>query len=59
MRVFFELDRDPLFSRTTLLEVMGVSAAVDAMYEENIRVFGRVIMAGARSVMTADDLPGK
>ena len=33
------------------------SAAVDAMYEENIRVFGRVIMAGARSVMTADELP--
>lgn len=57
VRVFFEHARDPLFARTTLLEVMGVSPAVDALYEENIRVFGRVIMAGARSVMTADDLP--
>ncbi|RZU38561.1 TetR family transcriptional regulator [Fluviicoccus keumensis] len=57
VRVFFEHARDPLFARATLLEVMGVSAAVDAMYQENIRVFGRMIMGGARAVLVDDDLP--
>ncbi|HEX5276762.1 MAG TPA: TetR/AcrR family transcriptional regulator [Fluviicoccus sp.] len=57
VRVFFEHARDPLFARATLLEVMGVSAAVDAMYQENIRIFGRMIMGGARAVLVDDDLP--
>jgi len=57
VRVFFEHARDPLFARATLLEVMGVSPAVDAMYQDNIRVFGRMIMAGANSVMGGDALP--
>ncbi|MDO8330630.1 MAG: TetR/AcrR family transcriptional regulator [Fluviicoccus sp.] len=57
VRVFFEHARDPLFARATLLEVMGVSPAVDAVYQENIRVFGRMIIGGAGPVVTAAGLP--
>lgn len=42
---FFELLRDTCAARVLLLEVMGVSAETDAVYQRNLREFGRLITA--------------
>lgn len=40
---FLEQMRNPLFARITQVEVLGVSAQVEAMYVRSIREFGRLI----------------
>ena len=43
LRCYFEQLRNPHYARITLVEVLGVSTQVDALYVRSIREFGKLI----------------
>jgi AcrR family transcriptional regulator len=44
LRCLFEAVRDPAFARISMFEVLGVSPAVDAVWTENTREFGLLLI---------------
>lgn len=53
---FFDVMRNPLTARVILVEVLGVSRAIDAAYQNNTRRFATVIVGLVQSVLPLDRL---
>lgn len=54
---FGAIEDDPRRARITLLEILGVSATIDAAYAEQTRRFGNSVQALAGDVFAASTLP--
>ncbi|MGH8455789.1 MAG: TetR/AcrR family transcriptional regulator [Stenotrophobium sp.] len=57
LKVFFEHMRDPKIARITLLEVLGVSPSVDAVYNANTQSFANLLMLIATQFDSRLQLP--
>ena len=57
LRCLFEAVRDPAFARITMFEVLGVSPAVDAVWTENTRAYGLLMIERFRLADGALKLP--
>lgn len=55
LQAFFGFLRDSCAARVLLFEVMGVSAATDAVYQRNIVEFGRTIMTMTGDAPVGDE----
>ena len=49
--VWFDAVRDPRFARIVLVEILGVSAAVDALYESAMREFAELTIAPLQTTL--------
>ncbi len=51
--LWFDTVRDPRFARIVLVEVLGVSEAIDQLYEESVRVMAELTIAPLAAVKPA------
>src|SRR4051812_23564273 len=51
--LWFDAVRDPRFARIVLVEVLGVSAAIDALYEESARAMAELTIAPLAAMQPA------
>lgn len=54
---FLRIERDPALARVVWLEVLGVSATVDALYGNQVRHFAQLVMGLAEAMQPAPRIP--